>query len=42
MRFATDWTLAFVVDVVVGWALAGLAIGAIVKKGRRESAAELA
>ncbi len=31
MHFPLDYTLAFVVDVVVGWTLAGLAIGAVVR-----------
>ena len=31
MHFPLDYTLAFVFDVVVGWALAGLAIAALVK-----------
>ena len=31
MRFPTDYTIAFIVDVIVGWTLAGLAIAAIVR-----------
>ena len=31
MKFSTDWTFAFVVDVIVGWALAGAAMAAILK-----------
>ena len=33
MRFPVDYTLMFIVDAVVGWLLAGLAIAAIVKPG---------
>jgi hypothetical protein len=31
MRFPTDWTLAQIVDTIVGWTLAGLGIAALVK-----------
>jgi hypothetical protein len=31
MRFPTDYTIAFMVDVIVGWTLTGLAIAAIVR-----------
>jgi hypothetical protein len=31
MRFPTDYTIAFMIDVIVGWTLAGLAIAAIVR-----------
>jgi hypothetical protein len=31
MNFATDWTVAFVVDTTVGWTLAGAAMAAILR-----------
>ena len=31
MNFPTDYTIAFVIDNVVGWTLAGLVIAAIIK-----------
>lgn len=39
MRFPLDYTVAFVVDVVVGWALAGLAIAAIMRPQPRAETA---
>ncbi|MFN3191779.1 MAG: DUF2760 domain-containing protein [Aureliella sp.] len=33
MYFPLDYTIAFVIDVIVGWTLAGLAIAALVKPG---------
>ncbi len=38
MHFATDWTLGFVLDTILGWALAGLAIAAIIKARKQASA----
>ena len=37
MNFPTDYTVAFIIDVVVGWALAGLVIAAIVKPKETQS-----
>lgn len=33
MYFPWDYTLAFIIDVVIGWALAGLAIAALIRPG---------
>lgn len=38
MRFPTAYTITFIVDNVIGWTLAGLAIAAIVKPSEAESA----